>query len=234
MLSHESDDGVWRWLLFRVAICFSLRVVRFSFYFDTLLNLFLRLRVCVSRFTFGICCNLFLVARISQLNCYALLVSLGICCVSVSVARLRFSFAFRVSVSRFVSRVSRFSFHFDIWYLFLVARISGSHITMEWLRGQLNCYAFLVSLCCICCVSCFAFRVSRFLFHFGICGKFFLVTRMCFSFHFGILTMIRSCTRWDFFKMVCKICARCCAKMVAAQDAVQDGVQDVMQDDWRA
>ncbi len=36
-------------------------------------------RVCVSRFTFGICCNLFLVARISQLNCYAFLVSLGIC-----------------------------------------------------------------------------------------------------------------------------------------------------------
>ena len=68
-------------------------------------------RVCVSRFAFGIgiCCNLFLVARISQLNCYAFLVSLGICCVSVSVARLRFSF--RVSrVERFAFRVSRFAF----------------------------------------------------------------------------------------------------------------------------
>ena len=46
-------------------------------------------------------------------------------------------FAFRVlSVSRFVSRVSRFSFHFDICYLFLVARILESHITIEWFRGN--------------------------------------------------------------------------------------------------
>ena len=209
MLSHESDDGVWRWLLlFRVAICFSLRVVRFSFYFDTLLNLFLRLRVCVSRFTFGICCNLFLVARISQLNCYAFLVSLGICCVSVSVARLRFSFAFRVlSVSRFVSRVSRFSFHFDICYLFLVARISGSHITMEWLRGQLNCYAFLVSLCGICCVrvSRYVFRVSRFTLAFV---AIFFSLRVCVS---------RFTLAFDDDQKLCKM---------DFQRVVQDGVQE--------
>ena len=78
--------------VFRCAFCVSrlaFRVSRFSFHF-------------------GICCNLFLVARISQLNCYAFLVSLGICCVSVSVARLRFSFA--VSRERFAFRVSRFAF----------------------------------------------------------------------------------------------------------------------------
>ena len=96
---------------------------------------------------------------------------------------------------------------------------------MEWLRGQLNCYAFLVSLCGICC-SCFALRVSRFSFYSGICGNFFLVTRMCFSFHFGIW-------RWseavqDGFS---KSCARRCArmqepmlrKMVAVRDVAQDG-----------
>ena len=41
--------------------------------------------------------RLFLVARISQLNCYAFLVSLGICCVSVSVALPVSRFAFRMS-----------------------------------------------------------------------------------------------------------------------------------------
>ncbi len=82
-------------------------------------------------------------------------------------------------------------------------------------------------------LSCFAFRVSRYvsLWHLW---QFFLVTRMCFSFHFGIFDDDQKLYKMDFFKMVCKICARCCAKMVAAQDAAQDGVQDFMQDDWRA
>ena len=71
-------------------------------------------------------------------------------------------------------------------------------------------------------VSCFVFRVSRFT---GICGNLFLGTRMRFSFHFGILTMIRSYARW---------CARLLCKMVAMQDGVQYGVQDVMQDSWSA
>ena len=76
----------------------------------------------------------------------------------------------------------------------------------------------------------FVFRVSCFALCFTLAFVAnFLVTRMCFSFHFGILTMIRSCT-WIFSRW----CARCCARMVAAQDAVQDGVQDFMQDDWRA
>ena len=191
MLSHESDDVVWWWLLlFRVAICFSLRVC-VSFYFDTLCWICFSGcgRVCVSRFTFGICCNLFLVARISQLNCYAFLVSLGICWHFVLNLFLLFHFGICG----------------DICYLFLVARTSGSHITMEWLRGQLNCYAFLVSLCGICC-----FRVSRFvfrvMFHFGICGNFFSL-RVCVS------RFILAFWRWS----------------EAVHGFFQDGVQDVVQ-----
>ena len=209
MLSHESDDGVWRWLLlFRVAICFSLRVVRFSFDFDTLCWLFLRLRVCVSRSTFGICCNLFRVARISQLNCYAFLVSIWHLLCSVPVARSAFlvscfAWAFRVSCLVF----PRFSFHFDICYLFLVARISGSHITMEWLRGQLNCYAFLVSLCGICCVrvSRYVFRVSRFTLAFV---AIFFSLRVCVS---------RFTLAFDDDQKLCKM---------DFQRVVQDGVQE--------
>ena len=83
-----------------------------------------------------------------------------------------------------------------------------------------------------------AFRVSRFVFAFLVSlwhlwQKFsryayvFLVSLWHFDDDQKLYKM-------DFFKMVCKICARCCAKMVAAQDAVQDGVQDVMQDEWRA
>ena len=83
----------------------------------------------------------------------------------------------------------------------------------------------------------FVFRVSRFVFRvpcftLAFVANFFSL-RVCASrFTFGVLTMIRSCTRWDFFKMVCKICADVVQR--AVQDAVQDGVQDVMQDDWRA
>ena len=91
-----------------------------------------------------------------------------------------------------------------------------------------------VSLVVALCVSCFAFRVSRFLFHFGICGKNFSRYAYVFLVSLWHLTMIRSCTRWDFFfKMVCKMCKKMVCKDGAAH-AVQDGVQDVMQDDWSA
>ena len=136
MLSHESDDVVWWWLLlFRVAICFSLRVVRFSFHFDTLCPEFVsRCACCVSRFAFcvlrfsfhfGICCNLFLVARISQLNCYAFLVSLWHLLCSVS------RFSFRVSRSCFAFRVSRFTLTFAATFFSLrvfqnlISQLSG-------------------------------------------------------------------------------------------------------------
>ena len=57
-------------------------------------------------------------------------------------------------------------------------------------------------------LSCFAFRVSRYvsLWHLW---QFFLVTRMCFSFHFGIFDDDQ--------------------KLPTFQDGVQDSVQDVVQ-----
>ena len=222
--------GVWRWLLlFRVAwICFSLHVVRFSFDFDT----------CADCFSGCVCA--FLVPRLAFVAiCFALRVfhnwtvmrfssQFGICCVSVSVARSAFlvscfAWAFRVSCLVF----PRFSFHFDICYLFLVARISGSHITMEWLRGQLNCYAFLVSLCGICCVrvSRYVFRVSRFTLAFV---AIFFSLRVCVSRFTLAFDDDQKLCKMDFQRVVqdgvqeCRAdvaqdgsCARCCARWCA-------------------
>ena len=204
--------GVWRWLLlFRVAwICFSLHVVRFSFDFDT----------CADCFSGCVCA--FLVPRLAFVAiCFSLRVfhnwtvmrfssQFGICCVSVSVARSAFLVSrFRVlSVSRFVSRVS--AFLVSLWHLLFVSRCAYFRISyhngvveraIELLRvSRLTLWHLLR--------SCFALRVSRFSFYSGICGNFFLVTRMCFSFHFGIW-------RWseavqDGFS---KSCARRCARM---------------------
>ena len=78
-------------------------------------------------------------------------------------------------------------------------------------------------------VSCFTFLVS--LWHLW---QIFFSLRVCVSRFTLAFDDDQKLYKMDFFKMVCKICARCCAKMVAAQDAVQDGVQDFMQDDWRA
>ena len=181
--------GVWRWLLlFRVAICFSLRVVRFSFDFDTLCWICFSGCVCaflVSRLAFvAICFSLrvfhnWTVMRFSS--------QFGICCVSVSVARSAFLVScFAWSVSRFVSRVS--AFLVSLWHLLFVSRCAYFRISyhngvveraIELLRvSRLTLWHLLR--------SCFALRVSRFSFYSGICGNFFLVTRMCFSFHFGI------------------------------------------------
>ena len=173
-----------------------------------MLNLFPRLppgRVCVSRFSFALCFTL-------------------ACAEVVSPAAPG-------RVSCFAFRVSRDVSLWHLWrHLLFVSRCAYFRISYH--NGvveraiELLCVSRLTLWHLL--LSCFAFRVSRYvsLWHLW---QFFLVTRMCFSFHFGILTMIRSCT-WIFSRW----CARCCARMVAAQDAVQDGVQDFMQDDRRA
>ena len=78
---------------------------------------------------------------------------------------------------------------------------------MEWLRGQLNCYAFLVSLCGICCVrvSRYVFRVSRFTLAFV---AIFFSLRVCVS---------RFTLAFDDDQKLCKM---------DFQRVVQDGVQD--------
>ena len=97
---------------------------------------------------------------------------------------------------------------------------------MEWLRGQLNCYAFLVSLCGICCVrvSRYVFRVSRFTLAFV---AIFFSLRVCVSRFTLAFDDDQKLCKMDFFKELCKtVCKNAepmLRKMVAVRDVAQDG-----------